>query len=90
MGDHVFGHNDLRMTFDLIRVRYVVRSGLVMLMTKFGQNRLNNVGARADYMLLGMGGMDVDRRRKKWSDEESSSLKSLLIKTTRCNIGLAR
>jgi len=53
------------MTFDLIRVRYVVRSGLVMLMTKFGQNRLNNVGARADYMLLGMGGMDVDRRRKK-------------------------
>ena len=62
------------MTFDLIRVRYVVRSGSEMLVTKFGQTRLNNVGARADLCALGMGGMDVDRRKKKCSDERSSRL----------------
>ena len=67
------------MTFDLIRVRYVVRSGLVMLMTKFGQNRLNNVGARADYMLLGMGGMDVDRRRKKKKELDIECVHRTLI-----------
>ena len=55
-----------------------MRSDSEMLVTKFGQNRLNNVAARADLYALGMGGMDVARRKKKEEERRRKKKKEMV------------
>ena len=60
--NHVFGHNDPLVTFDPELVMGHLLDQTLVLLTKFGQNRVKHVTTRVN--------LDVDRRKKKKLDIE--------------------
>ena len=65
--NHVFGHNDPFVTFDPELVMGHLWHQTLVLLTKFGQNRVKHVTTRVN--------LDVDRKKKKKEEEEETRQK---------------